>query len=432
MVALVHSSISFATASLSLRSYNKYNALNKKRPRCKDNLGMDDNNLNKFQPLKGLKILELSRVLAGPWAAQLLADLGGDVVKIEAPKGDETRSWGPPFNSSNNSCYFESTNRGKKSVIADFSNQEDLEMVKTLASRADVIIENFKVGGLKKFGLDYSTIKNSNPKIIYCSVTGFGQTGPYANRPGYDFVIQAMGGIMDLTGETDSEPQKPGVAYADIFTGLYAVIAIQSALIARENFSKLGTYIDMSLFDTQLAVLANQGASFLETGISPRRMGNSHPVIVPYQKFETKDGAIIIACGNDQQFKNLCVALDLMLHKDLRFSCNSSRVRNRNSLINILSKKIRKASKQVLLSKLEASLVPSGPINTVGEALCDKQSIHRKIFKMVEGIPLVRNPIMFDSLSIKYKHSAPKLGQHTSEIRTQLAKDKFWKKKSEI
>ncbi len=384
--------------------------------------------MSKSQPLNGIKILELSRVLAGPWAGQLLADLGGEVVKIESPKGDETRSWGPPFNRSKISSYFQSANRGKKSVVADFSRHEDLEMVKNLASRADVIIENFKVGGLQKFGLDYPKIKEINPNVIYCSVTGFGQTGPYANRPGYDFVIQAMGGIMDLTGELDSEPQKPGVAYADIFTGLYAVVAIQSALLARGNGLNNGAYIDMSLFDTQLAVLANQGASFLETGVSPRRMGNTHPVIVPYQKFDAKDGAIIIACGNDQQFKHLCIALDLELYKDARYNCNTNRVSNRDSLIKLLSRKICIVPKQVLLSKLEALLVPSGPINTVGEALLDEQAVKREMVVKVEDVPFVRTPIMFDTLSLTYKHSAPKLGQHTSEIRTKLMKNNFWKK----
>ncbi|MFL2827297.1 MAG: CaiB/BaiF CoA transferase family protein, partial [Paracoccaceae bacterium] len=244
------------------------------------------------QPLKGLRVLELARVLAGPWAGQTLADLGAEVVKVESPSGDETRGWGPPFHKDGSAAYFHSTNRGKKSIVADFRNSADLNLVKKLASKADILIENFKVGGLKKYRLDYESLNQINPKLIYCSITGFGQNGPYSNRPGYDFIIQAMGGIMDLTGEKDGLPQKPGIAYADIFTGLYSVIAIMSGLKALDHTGK-GTHIDMALFDTQLGVLANQASSYFSTGDIPKRMGNAHPVIVPYQVFEVKDGALV-------------------------------------------------------------------------------------------------------------------------------------------
>ena len=273
------------------------------------------------QPLKGLRVLELARVLAGPWAGQTLADLGAEVVKVESPSGDETRGWGPPFHKDGSAAYFHSTNRGKKSIVADFRNSADLTLVKKLASKADILIENFKVGGLKKYHLDYESLNQINPKLIYCSITGFGQNGPYSNRPGYDFIIQAMGGIMDLTGEKDGLPQKPGIAYADIFTGLYSVIAIMSGLKALDQTGK-GTHIDMALFDTQLGVLANQASSYFSTGDIPKRMGNAHPVIVPYQVFEVKDGALVIACGNNNQFVRMCEALNLKLHLKKNFIVN--------------------------------------------------------------------------------------------------------------
>ena len=381
------------------------------------------------KPLEGLKVLELARVLAGPWAGQLLSDLGAQVIKIESPVGDETRGWGPPFIGEKSSAYFHSTNRGKKSVIADFKNKSDCDMVKELAIRADVVIENFKVGGLKKYNLDYCSVKLKNPAVIYCSITGFGQTGPYAERPGYDFIIQAMGGIMDLTGDQNGEPQKPGIAYADLFTGLYSVVAIQSALFARQIDGN-GTHIDMSLFDTQLGVLANQGASYLTTGVSPTRMGNTHPVIVPYQKFETKDGSIIIACGNDNQFKNLCLALGWSLYNNEKYSDNKSRVLYRKTLIPIMTKRLVLLSKNETLSALQKFGVPSGAINSVKEALNDKHAQYRKIVCDIEGFSSIRTPIIFDSLALKYKHMAPKLGQHTAEIKNKISNSNFWKNKN--
>ena len=383
--------------------------------------------MNQRHPLSGIKVLELARVLAGPWAGQLLSDLGAEVIKIESPTGDETRSWSSQATENNLTPYFKTANRGKQSVVADFNNTTDLQMVQKLAKSADIIIENFKVGGLKKYKLDYNQIKKQNPKIIYCSITGFGQSGPYSNRPGYDFIIQAMGGIMDLTGERGEDPQKPGVAYADIFTGLYSVVAIQSALIARSK-TGVGTYIDMSLFDTQLGILANQASTFLETGISPTRMGNAHPVIVPYQKFETADGPVIIACGNDQQFKNLCRALGWSFYTDNAYSTNKNRVLNRETLIPLIEKKLAYKSKKTVIRKLVEAGVPSGEINNVEEALTDPHSKYRGIIKTIAGVPLIRTPILYDTLELKYDDPPPLLGQHTSEIKKKVKTGSFWRK----
>ena len=374
--------------------------------------------MNNKYPLAGLKVLELARVLAGPWAGQILSDLGAEVIKIEAPEGDETRSWGPPFRQ-DSSAYFDCTNRGKKSLVADLRKPEDLAIVKQLATQTDILIENFKVGGLKKYKLDFKSLKKSNTKLIYCSITGFGQSGPESHRAGYDFIIQAMGGIMDLTGEPNGDPQKPGVANADLFTGLYSVIAIQSALLSQKENNK-PVYIDMSLFDTQLGVLANQAASYLATGKSPSRMGNSHPVIVPYQKFDTMDGPIIIACGNDMQFKNFNDAFGWNFHKDGQYKTNKNRVKNRKKLVPLISKKLVKLTKNFILAKLQTVGVPSGAINTVSEALNEKQAIYRQMVLDVDNKPVVRTPILFDRLSLKYVTGSPKLGQHTNEIKMKL------------
>ena len=378
-----------------------------------------------MQPLKGLRVLELARVLAGPWAGQTLADLGADVVKVEAPTGDETRGWGPPFHKSGSASYFHSTNRGKKSIIANFKNTEDLELVKTLSKKADVLIENFKVGGLKKYNLDYGSVKDSNPKIIYCSITGFGQNGPYANRAGYDFIIQAMGGIMDLTGEPDGVPQKPGVAYADIFTGLYAVISILSGLKALEKTGE-GTHIDMALFDTQLGVLANQAMTYLSTGNIPKRMGNAHPVIVPYQVFETGDGPIVIACGNDLQFRKMCEALDLKLHLDENYKNNHLRVKNRASIIPKIETCLKNYTKLDVLRRLERVGVPAGPINNVSEALNDEQSIFRKMVLKDGENYYLNSPMKFNNLTLAENPSAANLGADTSLIRKRVQDKSFW------
>ena len=373
------------------------------------------------QPLKGLRVLELARVLAGPWAGQTLADLGAEVVKVESPSGDETRGWGPPFHEDGSAAYFHSTNRGKKSIIADFRNNADLDLVKKLASKADILIENFKVGGLKKYSLDYESLNQVNPKLIYCSITGFGQNGPYCNRPGYDFIIQAMGGIMDLTGEKDGLPQKPGIAYADIFTGLYSVIAIMSGLKALDQTGK-GTHIDMALFDTQLGVLANQASSYFSTGNIPKRMGNAHPVIVPYQVFEVKDGALVIACGNDTQFVRMCEAFNLKLHLQDEFKENHLRVKNRSTLLPKIESCLKDLTKMEVLDKLQKAGVPAGPINNVGEALNDKQSLFREMKKEHGKGFYLNNPIKFNNLDLANNPSAQKLNADTKEI----TEKSFW------
>ena len=375
-------------------------------------------------PLEGLKVLELARVLAGPWAGQLLADLGAEVIKIESPIGDETRGWGEDsFN--NNSSYFKCTNRGKYSLVADFKKKDDLEMVKNLAAKADVIIENYKVGNLKKYKLDYKTIKKVNNSIIYCSITGFGQNGPLALLPGYDFIIQAMAGIMNITGEKDGPPIKPGVAYADIFTSLYSIVAIQSALISRKK-NRTGTFIDMSLYDTQLAVLANQASTFLLNNKEPRRMGNIHPSIVPYQLFEVKDGDIVIACGNDIQFKSLCNAFKWNFANKKKFSTNKKRIQNRIKLISELSNKLKKFKKEKIIKVLNEAKVPVGNVNSVGEALNHVQTKSRKMIKSINGEKFVRTPILYDNLKLSFKKIAPELGDSNLMIKKKILSNKFW------
>src|SRR5215218_3941560 len=294
-------------------------------------------------PLKGVRVVELARILAGPWAGQLLADLGADVIKVESPDGgDDTRKWGPPFVMSHDgenlsAAYYHSCNRGKRSIAVDFSTSEGAETVRRLVATADVLIENFKFGGLKKYGLDYESLKAINPKLVYCSITGFGQDGPYAPRAGYDFIIQAMGGIMDLTGDAEGEPQKPGVAFADIFTGIYACIGILAALRRRDARGE-GARLDMALLDTQTSVLANQAMNYLTSGNVPRRMGNAHPNIVPYQVFPVSDGHVIVAVGNDGQFAKFVRVLgEPALARDPRFATNADRVRNRAVLVPLLT-----------------------------------------------------------------------------------------------
>ena len=293
------------------------------------------------RPLKGLKVLELARILAGPWAGQLLADLGAEVVKVERPEvGDDTRHWGPPFAPDGAAAYFHACNRGKSSVALDLETAEGQASVKALAAEADVLIENFKVGGLAKYGLDYPRLSALNPGLVYCSITGFGQDGPYADRAGYDFIIQGMGGAMSLTGEPDGAPQKSGIAYADLFTGLYATVAILAALRERDRTGK-GAHIDMALLDSQVGVLANQALNWMVSGKVPRRMGNGHANLVPYQAFETADGPVIVAVGNDRQFARLCAILGLAaLAEDARFRTNPARVVNRAALIPVLAQAI--------------------------------------------------------------------------------------------
>ena len=367
-------------------------------------------------PLKGIKVLELARVLAGPWAGQTLADLGATVIKVESPQGDETRGWGAPVTDDGTAAYFHACNRGKRSIALDFRNADDLALVRDLAREADVVIENFKVGGLAKFGLDYASLSADNPALVYCSVTGFGQDGPYAPRAGYDFIIQAMSGIMDITGEVDGPPIKPGVAYADIFTGLYSTIAIQSALLARQSTGR-GDYIDMALFDTQVGVLANQASTYLMTGAVPHRMGNAHPSIVPYQVFESADAPFVIACGNDGQFVKLCEALGQTYHQDPRFVTNKDRLDHRAELVALMEPVLAALPRDEILARLEVAGVPAGPINTVAEAFDDPQIRHRGMKTDIGGTPYLRNPIRFGALEMPMDQSPPALDQHGDDIR---------------
>ena len=349
-------------------------------------------------PLKGLRVLELARILAGPWIGQTLADLGADVIKVESPEGDDTRQWGPPFierDGEKSAAYFHACNRGKRSVTADFRNTADLDFVRRLAAEADVVVENFKVGGLAKYGLDFASLSAANPRLVYCSVTGFGQDGPYASRAGYDFLIQGMSGIMDLTGDPAGEPQKIGVAFADIFTGLYGVIAIQAALAESERTGK-GKYIDMALLDCMTGVLANQAMNFLASGVAPHRLGNAHPNIAPYQTFETADGWLIVAVGNDGQFARLCQVLGLDgVAADPQYKTNAVRVENREALAALLSEKTKGWSRDDLLAALEKAVVPAGPINTVADVLADPQIVHRGMQIAPDGVPGLRTPISF-------------------------------------
>jgi len=362
-------------------------------------------------PLAGLKVIELARILAGPWIGQTLADLGAEVIKIESPEGDDTRAWGPPFierEGDKTAAYFHSANRGKTSIALDLKNAEDLEKLKALITDADVLIENFKVGGLAKYGLDYATLSAAHPSLIYCSVTGFGQDGPYASRPGYDFMIQGMSGIMSLTGEPDGQPQKIGVAFADIFSGLYGVIGIQAALADRA-VTGLGQQVDISLLDSMTAVLANQAMNYLASGNSPSRLGNAHPNIVPYQVFAVADGHIIIACGNDRQFQSLCKVLGLSdIASDPANASNAGRVANRDALTKALQEALATWTKADCLSTMEQAVVPAGPIHTVEEALTDPQILARNLQIVPEGIPGLRTPLKFSRSELVLDKAAPK------------------------
>lgn len=368
-------------------------------------------------PLQGLRVVELARILAGPWIGQTLADLGAEVIKVEAPEGDDTRTWGPPFierprpdgGTERVAAYFHAANRGKTSITCDFKDAEDLARLKDLIATADVLVENFKVGGLKRFGLDYDSVAALNPRLVYASVTGFGQDGPRASQPGYDFLIQGMSGIMDLTGEPDGEPQKVGVAWIDIFTGLYGVIGIQAALAERER-SGLGQHVDLSLLDVGVAVLANQAMNHLIGGTAPRRLGNAHPNIVPYQVFPASDGHLIIACGNDRQFAGLCRALGLDgVADDPAYATNPSRVANRVALCDMIARATAAGSRADTIAALEAAGVPAGPINTVADALAEPQVVARGLRIDPEGIPGLRTPIVFSRSKLVLDRAAPLL-----------------------
>ena len=366
-------------------------------------------------PLAGLKVVELARILAGPWAGQVLADLGAEVVKVEAPEGDDTRRWGPPWievEGDRSAAYFHACNRGKKSVTADFRTPEGLALTRALIAGADVVIENFKVGGLARYGLDYDSLKAENPRLVYCSITGFGQDGPYANRAGYDFLIQGMSGIMDLTGDPDGQPQKIGVAFTDIFTGLYSVIAIQAALAAREKTGQ-GQHIDMALMDCATGVLANQAMNFLATGDAPRRLGNAHPNIAPYQVFSASDGDLILAVGNDGQFRRACKVLGLdALADDPRFVTNGARVANRAALTDAMAAAFAAWDRDAVLAALEAATVPAGPINRVDQVFADPQVIARGLRIDPDGVPGLRSPMRFSHSPLKLDRRAPVLGEH--------------------
>ncbi len=369
---------------------------------------------NTTAPLNGIKVVELARILAGPWAGQTLSDLGAEVIKVESPEGDDTRQWGPPYidnQGETSAAYFHGCNRGKSSVVCDLKNPGHLAKLNNIISEADVLIENFKVGGLEKYALDYKSLQVANPQLIYCSITGFGQDGPYAKRAGYDFMIQGMSGIMDLTGEPEGQPQKMGVAFADIFTGLYSVIAIQSALLQRQT-SGLGQHIDMALFDCMTGVLANQSMNYLASGKAPSRMGNQHPNIAPYQTFEVSDGHLIIAVGNDKQFVRLCEVLgEQALSQDPRFVSNSLRIENRLELDNALAPLVAKWSRDNLLQALEKAVVPAGPINTVEDVFNDPQFIAREMQIDSQGVPGVRTPIKFSANSLSIDKPSPTLGE---------------------
>ncbi|WP_338243652.1 CaiB/BaiF CoA transferase family protein [Aurantiacibacter hainanensis] len=363
-------------------------------------------------PLKGIKVVELARILAGPWAGQVLADLGAEVTKVESPEGDDTRTWGPPFidrpDGSKDAAYFHAANRGKESVVADFKRAGDLSEVKALIAEADVVIENFKVGSLAKFGLDYESLKEKNPRLVYCSITGFGRDGPYASRAGYDFIVQGMSGIMDLTGPPDGEPTKIGVAYADIMTGLYAVIGIQAALRQRESTGR-GQLVDMALFDVMVGTLANQATNYLASGRSPKRMGNSHPNIVPYEAYEAKDGWLIVAVGNDRQFQRFAEAIDLPTREE--WTSNARRVKNRVSLSASIAKRIGEIKREDVLLKMENRGIPAGPINTVRQALTDPQIEARgMVFDLEEeGLKGLRTPIRFSDADLSLGRPSPML-----------------------
>ncbi|NVO14913.1 MAG: CoA transferase [Rhodoplanes sp.] len=385
-------------------------------------------------PLAGVRVLELARILAGPWAGQLLADLGAEVIKVERPEvGDDTRTWGPPFvadrdGGARDAAYYHSTNRGKRSVEADFETAEGRALIIALAREADVLIENFKLGGLARHGLDYDSLKAVNPRLIYCSITGFGQTGPYAARAGYDYLIQAMGGIMHLTGAPDGEPMKIGVAFADIFTGLYATVAIQAALAERAT-SGLGQHIDMALLDSMVGVLANQALNYLVSGRSPARMGNAHPNIVPYQVFPAADGHLVIAVGNDGQYRRLCEVLAAPeLAADPRFASNAGRVAARSELTAVLSRLTAARSRDELLSALERVGVPAGPIHDVAEVFADPQVVARAMRvdlpapeAAAGSIPGVRTPIMLSRTPLAYGSPSPRLGADTADVEARRA-----------
>jgi formyl-CoA transferase len=390
------------------------------------------------KPLEGVRVLDLSRVLAGPWATQLLADLGADVIKVERPgEGDDTRHWGPPWlehDGEKVAAYFLAANRGKRSVAIDFATAEGATLVRRMAADADVVVENFRVGGLKKFGLDAESLRAAKSRLIYASITGFGQDGPYAERAGYDYIIQGMGGLMSLTGLPDGQPgggpMKVGVAVADLFTGMYTANAILAALY-RRNQTGEGATIDMALLDTQLAMLANQASNSLVSGVDPRRLGAGHPNIVPYQPFKAADHSIIIAVGNDRQFAKLATILD---HSewaaDPAYATNAARVAAREKLVPMIGAIIVTQPAAKWLEQLEAAGIPAGPINSISQALADPQSAHRGARISAGGgklgdVPMVGSPIRIDGERSDAPLPPPALGEHSDLLRGMLGNEEY-------
>ena len=393
--------------------------------------------------LAGIKVLDLSRVLAGPWATQMLADLGADVIKVERPEaGDDTRHWGPPFlkdehgNDTREASYFTACNRNKRSITVDMAHPEGQALLRKMAAEADVVVENFKVGGLKQYGLDYDSLKTLNPRLIYCSITGFGQEGPYAERAGYDLMVQAMCGLMSITGHADDQPGggplKVGVAVIDVFTGLYASNAILAAINARDN-ARTGTgqgqYIDMALLDVGMAVLANQAAGFLATGKAPGRAGNIHPSLAPYQDFRSSDGNVLLAIGNDGQFARFCAAAGKPeWAQDSRFATNTARVQNRPALLALMEPLMRTRTTAEWIALLEDKAVPCGPINTIAQAFDDPQVQARGIHKTlprdagdgIAQIATVASPMRLSATPVSYRNAPPALGQHTQQVLQEL------------
>jgi len=384
--------------------------------------------------LQGIKVIDLSRILAGPWASQLLADMGAEVIKVEQPiKGDDTRFWGPPFvkqstdNQPPQAAYFHCANRNKQSIAIDITQTKGQQVIKDLVAKADVFLENFKVGGLAKYGLDYQSLKKINPQLVYCSITGFGQTGPSAHKAGYDAMIQGEGGLMSITGEPDGEPMKVGVAVIDVMTGLYSSNAILAALMARHH-TKQGQHIDIALLDVQVATLANQGMNYLVAKENPQRQGNGHPNIVPYQCFATQDGNIILAIGNDKQFQRFCqVASMEELSLNTLFTTNEQRVINRHKLIPILAEKLAHQPTSWWINTLEKVAVPCGPVNTLKEAINHPQIQHREMIKQLPDsdgqlIETIASPIKFSDTPLQYSQGAPSLGQHSQHILAEALK----------
>jgi crotonobetainyl-CoA:carnitine CoA-transferase CaiB-like acyl-CoA transferase len=386
----------------------------------------------KKPPLSGIRVIELARVLAGPWAGQMLADLGADVIKVENPDGgDDTRQWGPPFvegkdGENLSAAYYHSANRGKRSVVADLKTEEGQAFVRRLVMTADVLIENFKLGGLVKYGLDYESLKKINPRLVYCSITGFGQTGPYAALAGYDYIVQGMSGFMSITGEPDGQPMKAGVAIADIFTGIYAVSAIEAALIHALKTGE-GQLVDMALLDVQSAVLANQNMNYLISGKAPTRLGNAHPNISPYEVVPTADGYLILAVGNDGQFRRLCAILGIDTQaNDERYATNKARVAHRHDVRAVISAKTLSWKKADLMKACEDNAVPAGAINTIEDMFADPQIQARGLRIDLEDaagtvIPSVRTPVVLSETPLTYTRPSPRLGEHQEEVLAELA-----------